>query len=657
MFQLYFKKSNKIFGLSIESNKEFDLNDLERVLSVKFVKLNELYKESKNKELILVGPIPNFRSSWSSNVLSFLHQSGYDFITKIEMLYIFDIPDLEIDKMTQIFYDLLFSFPDVDEYIHRTYYSLDVKEISDFFTTIKEIDVDNIKTINKQYSLGFDLEDIYFYQNLFRNKLKRNPTNIELFDLSQSNSEHSRHWFFNGRLCYNSGTCEIRSLFQHVKSTLNIKNNKNSLIAFSDNSSCIEGYPITNLFVDNDNIYKTSHILTNPTLTAETHNFPTGICPFEGASTGIGGRIRDNLAVGRGGSIIASSAGYCVGNLKLPTLYLSWEKTNNLDLNPPSKILIDASNGASDYGNKIGEPIIYGFTRSFGLETVDGYFEWLKPVMFTAGIGQVFQDNVKKKQIDKGDLVVMIGGPAYRIGLGGGSASSRHQNSKNESVDYSAVQRGDPEMENKLYRVIRSCTELFGENPIKSIHDQGAGGMGNVAKEIISPNGGVINLDNVHLGDSTLSPLEIWCSEYQEQVMIVIDPINKELIESIGKRENVPISFIGEIDNSKKITVFYKDKIVVDLPLSEILENVPKKGFKLVHRSIKTDIIEYNLNLNDDLSETLYNVFNLVSVGSKEFLVHKVDRSVTGLIAQQQCVGKLQLPLSDYSLVAQSYFL
>ena len=514
----------------------------------------------------------------------------------------------------------------------------------------------DINEHNKKHGLSMDAYDVKYYNRLYDDIIQRKPTNVELFDLSQSNSEHSRHWFFNGRLKHD-GRYIDNTLFEMVKSTLD---RKTSIIAFSDNASAIKGHTIDYLSPDVTNHKytvknKTNHI----TFTAETHNFPTGVAPFPGAATGIGGRIRDNQSIGRGGLLIAGTAGYCVGNLYVNDFAERWEETkpysNNLTVSP-CKILIEASNGASDYGNKIGEPIICGFTRSFGLEMPDKSFvEWIKPIMFTGGIGQMDDCHVHKRAPTRDMKIVRLGGPAYRIGVGGGAASSRIQEKSNASQDLTAVQRGDPEMENKLNRVVRTCAELGVYNPIDSIHDQGAGGLGNVVKEIVAPAGGKITIQNVTQGGNNMSVLDIWTSEFQESNTCLVNKDNVEQLVKICKRENLPIDIIGNITGDGNIRVYDEvtGKYPVDLDLKYILSDIPQKEYDLKKGT------NIKKSLSSELNYTfliLRHVLKLVSVGSKQFLTNKVDRSVTGLIVQQQCIGKNHLPISDYALVAQSHF-
>lgn len=314
-----------------------------------------------------------------------------------------------------------------------------------------------LEKLNVEMGLALDDWDLNFYTEMFRDKLKRNPTTVECFDISQSNSEHSRHWFFKGDIVVD-GKKHDTSLLQLVQDTLTA-HPENSVIAFRDNSSSIRGFKISTLVPEDPT--SSSHLVEKEadydiTFTAETHNFPTGVAPFPGAETGTGGRLRDGHATGRGSLVIAGTVGYSVGNLHIPGYPLPWEDSTwnyPKKLAPPLQIEIEASDGASDYGNKFGEPAIVGFTRSVGVLLPNGERrEYLKPIMFTGGIGQMDHRHVEKGKAAEGMYVVKLGGPAYRIGLGGGAASSLVSGQNSDQLDFNAVQRGDAEMEQKLNR-------------------------------------------------------------------------------------------------------------------------------------------------------------------------------------------------------------
>ena len=493
-------------------------------------------------------------------------------------------------------------------------------------------------------------------------KLGRNPTDVECFDMGQSNSEHSRHWYFSGRMIID-GISKPNTLFQMVKATLppNIPNN--SIIAFHDNSSSIRGYTVNALTPTSVTSAGSVCIETkvlHPILTAETHNFPSAVAPFPGAETGTGGRLRDVMATGRGAYAVAGISAYCVGNLHIPGYDQPWEDksfTYPANLASPLDIEVLASDGASDYGNKFGEPVIHGFTRSFGLRVPSGErYEWIKPIMFTAGVGALDGRHTTKGEPERGMLVVKVGGPAYRIGIGGGAASSRVQSSENAALDFDAVQRGDAEMENRMNRLMRACCDLGEHNPIVSVHDQGAGGNGNVLKEIVEPAGAEYDIRKVYVGDDTLSVLEIWGAEYQENNALLIRPSSEAIFKEIADRENCPISILGVVTGDGRVVVHDSSdgSTPVDLPLELVLGKMPQKTFTDNHIDCKLEPL--TLPDGTTVRTALDHVLRLLSVGSKRFLVHKVDRSVTGLIAQQQCVGPLQLPLANLGITAHTHF-
>ncbi|RJQ41374.1 MAG: phosphoribosylformylglycinamidine synthase [Nitrospiraceae bacterium] len=624
--------------------------------------------------ILEVGPRMNFTTAWSANAVSVCHACGLKKITRIERSRRYKLVRSQkseslssplhpftyspIHRFLSLIHDRMTECP-YPETLQT--FETGIKPEPAYTVPLIEEGHSALKKINTEMGLGLDDWDIEYYYNLFVNDLKRNPTNVECFDLSQSNSEHSRHWFFRGKLIVD-GKEIPENLMQIIKQPLKAKPG-NSVIAFKDNSSGIKGYKIKTILPEHPgrhSRFKETALKYHLILTAETHNFPSGVAPFPGAETGTGGRIRDVQATGRGAHVIAGTAAYCVGNLLIPGYNLPWEDESFEypdNLASPLQIEIDASNGASDYGNKFGEPVIQGFTRSFGMRLPDGERrEWIKPIMFTAGIGQMDARHIEKGQPEKGMLVTKIGGPAYRIGMGGGAASSMIQGENIAELDFNAVQRGDAEMEQKLNRVIRACVELGSNNPIISIHDQGAGGNCNVVKEIIYPAGAKIEIRKIQVGDNTLSVLEIWGAEYQEQNALLIKPDKANMFEELCKREKVPFSFIGQITGDGYIVLHDENdgSAPVNLGLEKILGDMPQKTFRLERIEPKLEPLKLSENLT--VREALDRVLRLVSVGSKRFLTNKVDRSVTGLIARQQCAGPLHLTVSDVAVIAQSHF-
>ncbi len=636
-------------------------------LSAKSFLLDPKEKDNDSSFIVEVGPRLNFATSWSTNAVSICHSCGIAKIKRMEksrryhVVFISDfqspvstlksriLPFIH-DRMTECPYPESLQTLDID-----------LKREPVYTVPLMEEGKEALMKTNEEIGLGLDEWDMDYYYDLFTRDIRRNPTNVECFDLGQSNSEHSRHWFFRGRLIID-GKESAETLMNIVKDPF-MANPRNSVIAFKDNSSAIRGYAMETILPEKPGKGYAFHLekLTYHILfTAETHNFPTGVAPFQGSETGTGGRIRDVHATGRGSLAVAGTAAYCVGNLNISGYELPWEDrtlTYPANLATPLEIEIEASNGASDYGNKFGEPLIQGFTRSFGLKMSDGERrEWIKPIMFTGGVGQMDARHVEKGEPQKGMLVVKIGGPAYRIGIGGGAASSMIQGENIDELDFSAVQRGDAEMEQKTNRVIRTCVEMGKDNPIISIHDQGAGGNSNVVKEIINPAGASIEIRNILSGDRTLSVLELWGAEYQENDALLLEPEKVNLFKSICEREKVPVSIIGEITGDGFVILCdsIDGSTPVNLELSKVLGKMPQKIFRL--ERVRPTLESLRLPKGLTVRDALERVLRLLPVGSKRFLTNKVDRSVTGLISQQQCTGPLQLPLSNVAVIAQNHF-
>lgn len=612
--------------------------------------------------LVEVGPRLNFSTAWSTNAVSVCRACGLTGITRIERSRRYLLrPGLTRDQKAA-FLDSIHDRMTECEY---------ASPLSSFETGAEPEPVSEVPLIqegraalehvNKTMGLAFDEWDLDYYTDLFLDHFRRNPTNVECFDIAQSNSEHSRHWFFRGRLTID-GEEMPDPLMGMIQRPLRV-NPGNSSIAFRDNASGIKGYPTRTILPvrpGEPSPFAASARDYDIIFTAETHNFPTGVAPFPGAETGTGGRIRDVHAAGRGSLVVAGTAAYCVGNLRIPGYEMPWEDRAfeySDNFASPLRIEIEASNGASDYGNKFGEPLIQGYTRAFGLRLPNGERrEWIKPIMFTGGIGQIDARHTTKGSPEKKMWVVKIGGPAYRIGMGGGAASSMVQGENTAELDFNAVQRGDAEMEQKVNRVIRACVEMGEENPIVSIHDQGAGGNCNVLKEIVVPEGARIQVRELPVGDRSLSVLEIWGAEYQENDALLLHPQHEMAFRALCLREKIEAAFVGHVTGNGKIVLYDENDNTtpVDLELDKVLGDMPRKSFELFRKQPELTPLE----LPEDITagSALKRVLRLVSVGSKRFLTNKVDRSVTGLVARQQCAGPLQLTVSDVAVIAQSHF-
>ena len=607
------------------------------------------------ERVVEMGPRLNFATAWSSNMVSICQATGLESVSRVERSrrYLVD-EDVDRDEFVRENHDRMTECP-YPEALSTFETGIEPEAVYD--VDMKAGGPDALLDIP---GISMDERDRNFYYDYFVTKNDRNPTIVEIMDLNNANSEHSRHGFFRGVQVID-GDRQDATLFDMVIETLN-KNPKGSLVAFKDNSSVVEGHDIRTIMpeqpgkpgplTEKDVRY---HVL----LTAETHNFPTGVAPFPGAETGAGGRIRDVQGTGKGGFVIAGTTGYCVANLHIPGYTLPWENTYQCPENLASAldIEIEASNGASDYGNKFGEPMIQGFTRSFDLRLSTGErWGFLKPIMFTGGIGQIDDLHTEKDKEVKGMKIVQVGGPAYRVGFGGGAASSMLQGENASELDFNAVQRGDAEMEQKMNRVIRACNEMGDKTIIDVIHDQGAGGPANVLKELVEHSGGYIEIRKMRVGDPTMSVLEIYVAEYQERNGFLISPENIEEFQAICLREKVGCEVLGEVTGDLQFVV--RDELdgstPVDIDLSELLGDIPQKTFEDSRNTQELTALTLPEGLT--VRDVLHDVLRLISVGSKRFLTNKVDRAVTGLIAQQQCCGPLQLTVSDVAVVAQSHF-
>ncbi len=658
--QLY-RQIDSTFGycFNVESSRPLTDDELEKlklILADGFL-VNSISTTPQltGPRVIEIGPRLNFATAWSSNMVSICQAVDLKTITRIERSRCYIAPeanDIEQfiaanhDRMTECVY------PEP-----LTTFETGVQPEAVYEIDLKSKGADGLLEIP---GISMDEWDRNFYYDYFVNKHDRNPTIVEILDLNNANSEHSRHGFFRGKQIID-GEKYDETLFDLVTQTLEA-NPKGSIIAFKDNSSVIQGHELTTLHPVSPGEpapLKKATVTYHPLLTAETHNFPTGVAPFPGAETGTGGRIRDVQGTGKGGFVMAGTAGYCVGNLHIPGYEMSWEESYPCpdNLAPALEIEIEASNGASDYGNKFGEPLIQGFTRSFDLRLDDGQrWGFLKPIMFTAGVGQIDDRQTEKDDPVKGMLIVQVGGPAYRVGFGGGAASSMMQGENASDLDFDAVQRGDAEMEQKMNRVIRACNEMGDKTLIDVIHDQGAGGPANVLKELVEHSGGWVEIRDIRVGDPTMSVLEIYVAEYQERNGFLIDSKNIERFKRICEREKVACEVLGEVTGDMRFVVRDRQNNTtpVDIELNELLGNIPQKEFH--DDRVPTQLKPLSIPETLTVPEALQQVFKLVAVGSKRFLTNKVDRAVTGLIAQQQCCGPLQLPVSDVAVVSQSHF-
>lgn len=640
----------------IETSTPFNENQkrlLKYLLCQGFI-LSTISEKSSLFDPIEFGPRLNFETAWSTNMVSICKAVSLTQVTRLERSRRLIKPSTmdsktfisqNHDRMTeQVYEEPLRSF------------ETGIKPEPLITIPLLENGPDELKNIGIAAFDDFERTLIYDY---FSQQERRNPTLAEILDWANANSEHCRHWLFRARWIID-GIKMPKTLFELVKEPW-LVNPGVTLFAFDDNSGAIMGKPSLVLRpsqAGTPSFCKLVKNIIHPTQTAETHNFPTGISPKGGAETGIGGMQRDQRDVRQGAVPIANLSGYGVGNLYLPGLDLPWEDKNQAylpNLATPLQVLIEGSSGVHRYGNESGIPLTGGFCRSTDI-TIDGNrWTFQKPILYAAGVGEISGDHTKKNEPQSGMLIVQVGGPAYRIGVGGGAASSKGQGDQDENLDFNAVQRGNAEMSRKVDRVVYACVSLGSDNPIIIAHDQGAGGMANAVKEAVGKAGGRIDIRKVNIGDSTMSVWEIYVAEYQERECFLIWPERIDEFQSICEREKAPCEVLGFISGDGRFVVedSQDGTIPVNLNLEAVLGELPQKTYRDDHQNIVHSPLDLKkVTVND----ALWRVLHLLSVGSKRFLVKNVDRSVKGLTVQQQCCGPLQLTVSDFAISAFSHY-
>lgn len=510
---------------------------------------------------------------------------------------------------------------------------------------------------NIQLGLALSEDEIDYLAAAYAG-LSRDPTDAELMMFAQANSEHCRHKIFNADWLID-GEPQPKSLFGMIRNTHQRINGRGILSAYSDNAAVIEGHQDARLWLDPDShVYAYQDEPVHILMKVETHNHPTAIAPFPGAATGAGGEIRDEGAVGRGSKPKAGLTGFTTSHLNIPGLPQPWE----LDTGKPAHmasaldIMLEGPIGAASFNNEYGRPAINGYFRTFELAADDVVRGYHKPVMIAGGVGAVRDAHVHAQDFPVGTALVVLGGPAMLIGLGGGAASSMASGSSSSDLDFASVQRGNPEMERRCQEVIDACCALGEHNPIRLIHDVGAGGMSNALPELVhdANAGGAFRLRDIPSADLSMSPLEIWCNEAQERYVLGISADALHRFEQICARERCPYAVVGEstADGNLRVHDSHFDNAPVDLPLNVLLGKPPK-----MQRSFSRQrISRAGLELDEvQLDEALQRVLQFPAVASKQFLITIGDRSITGMVACQPMIGPWQVPVADAAVTIRGY--
>jgi phosphoribosylformylglycinamidine synthase len=624
----YFKATNNIYYL-VESQHTISENYTEKLkwLFNHAEKIDENTLEGK-----FIGPRVEMITPWSTNAVEICQNMGIKGITRIEEFLHSQEKYPAFDPMLQNLYDGIFQD------------SLTIKREPDQVQYINDI-----AKYNQREGLALSKDEIEYLEEVSR-QLGRELTDSEVFGFSQVNSEHCRHKIFNGKFIIDGHEKE-HSLFQLIKKTSAVNPNR-IVSAYKDNVAFIEGPSITQFSPvrpDVPDFFSIKDIETVLSLKAETHNFPTTVEPFNGASTGSGGEIRDRMAGGKASVPLAGTAVYMTSYPRLED-GRSWEKNitpRKWLYQKPDEILIKASNGASDFGNKFGQPLICGSLLTFEHITKLKKYGYDKVIMLAGGVGFAKKQDSTKSIPEKGDKVIVMGGDNYRIGMGGGAVSSVATGEYGNMIELNAVQRANPEMQKRVANAVRAMSELS-ENPIISIHDHGAGGHLNCLSELVEDTGGKIALDKLPIGDPTLSAKEIVGNESQERMGLVMRKVDLDQLQKVADRERAPIYVVGEITGDNNFEFSDHKQKPIDLKLKYLFGKPPKTILKDSTQKATFEPLEYD---NNKIEQYLENVLQLEAVACKDWLINKVDRCVSGKVAKQQATGAIQLPLNNVGVV------
>lgn len=529
-----------------------------------------------------------------------------------------------------------------------------------------------LERANVEMGLALSPDEIDYLTDAFT-KIGRNPTDVELMMFAQANSEHCRHKIFNARWTVDGEERE-ETLFGMIRRTHKMAP-QGTITAYADNAAIFEGAEVTRLYPrpgsgnEFGRVFERKDEMTHTVFKVETHNHPTAISPFPGASTGSGGEIRDEGATGRGARPKAGLCGFTTSNLNLPELPQGFENDSDTvtgektdakygapsRIATPLSIMTEGPLGGAAFNNEFGRPNILGYFRTFEANIGGTRYGYHKPIMLAGGIGNIRDDQTKKDVPPAGSLLIVLGGPGMRIGLGGGAASSMTTGSNSEALDFDSVQRGNPEMERRAQEVIDRCWSMGDENPIIAIHDVGAGGLSNAMPELadLSGKGATFDLSKVPVEESGMSPLEIWCNESQERYVIALDAAKIDIFRDFCERERCPFAVLGTITEEADLKLTRPEETpAVDMPMEVLLGKAPRMHRDVAHVETKLSAFKSE---GLDLAKAVTDVLRHPTVGSKSFLITIGDRSVGGLVSRDQMVGPWQVPVADCSVTTLGF--
>lgn len=653
------------FAHFAELTADLDVSEVEKL--EKLLTYGPTIEEHEPEGLLLLAtPRPGTISPWSSKSTDIAHNCGLAKVSRLERGTAFyietssELSELQLVELKAILHDRMMEvvFTDFESAaaLFKVAEPVPYAEV-DLLTGGRKA----LEEANVTLGLALAEDEIDYLLESFTEKLGRNPTDIELMMFAQANSEHCRHKIFNADWTID-GVKQEKSLFKMIKNTFETTP-EHVLSAYKDNAAVMTGSEVGRFFPDpKTRQYNYHQEKTHILMKVETHNHPTAISPWPGASTGSGGEIRDEGATGIGGKPKAGLVAFSVSNLKIPNFVQPWET----DFGKPSRIvtaldiMLEGPLGGAAFNNEFGRPNLLGYFRTYeekvnshAGEEVRGYH---KPIMLAGGLGNIRDEHVQKKEIPVGASLIVLGGPAMNIGLGGGAASSMDSGSSSEDLDFASVQRENPEMERRCQEVIDRCWQLGDANPIAFIHDVGAGGISNALPELVDDGerGGIFNLRDVPNDEPGMSPLEIWCNESQERYVMAVADKDMATFDAICKRERAPYAVVGKATEERELKLedSHFDNTPIDMPMDILLGKTPK-----MHRDAKT--LKANNPAIDrsgiEMNEAVDRVLRLPTVAEKTFLITIGDRSVTGLVARDQMVGPWQVPVANCAVTAASY--
>ena len=616
------------------------------------------YDGDETGELFLVVPRLGTTSPWSSKATDIAHNTGLGQVRRIERGVAYYIESTGLLNREAVAAELHDRMTDtVLESVADAHLMFDELEPKPFAT----VDVLSggraaLETADKVLGLALDTDEIDYLVAAYK-ELDRNPTDVELMMFGLVNSEHCRHKIFNADWVID-GEKQPKSLFKMIRNTYE-KHSDDILSAYSDNAAVLRGAEGGRFFANSvTKEYGYTKEPIHSVIKVETHNHPTAIAPFAGAATGTGGEIRDEGATGRGAKPKMGLAGYTVSHLNIPGNEQPWEKPYGKPdrIVTPLDIMTEAPLGAASFGNEFGRPNMTGYFRTFEQQVNDGAWGYHKPIMIAGGLGNIRDGDVQKNLLKPGAKVIVLGGPAMLIGLGGGAGSSMETGTSSADLDFASVQRANGEMERRCQEVIDACWAMGNDNPIITVHDIGAGGYSNALTEFVhdSDLGGRFELRDIPNADMSMSPMEIWCNEAQERYVIGLTDENLALFTELCERERCPFAVVGEATEEPQLVVHDSlfDNNPIDIPMSTLFGKPPKMTRELSRQQIENA----ELDLSEvTLDEAVERVLHLPAVGSKKFLITIGDRTVGGMAARDQMVGPWQVPVADVAVTASAF--